>query len=130
MEFEKQTATNLPMALPPSSPSSPPGVDGPNIVAHSKEFSENICHNPYQTTEDMHVLRETHKYIFFGPSRKDLKNTYFQAVYLFEKKLRIQAGQKVILTHNSKEEYGVALVGKKLLQSLLYILHRKTLKSD
>jgi hypothetical protein len=71
-----------------------------------------MCANPYQTPEDMHVLRETHKYIFFGPSKKDLKNTYFQAVYLFEKKLRIQAGQRVVLTHNSKEEYGVALVGQ------------------
>lgn len=61
--------------------------------------------------EDLHVLRETHKYIFFGPMRKDLKNTYFGGVYLFEKKLRIHAGQKVILSH-SKEVYGVALVGQ------------------
>jgi len=59
----------------------------------------------------MFVMRETHKYIFYGPSRKDIKNTYFEAVYLFEKKLRIQAGQKVILGHN-KEVYGVALVGQ------------------
>jgi len=76
------------------------------------KYNDFICANPYQTTEDMHVLRETHKYIFFGPSKKDLKNTYFEAVYLFEKKLRIQAGQKVVLAHNSKEEYGVALVGQ------------------
>ena len=62
--------------------------------------------------EDLHVLRETHKYIFFGPMRKDLKNTYFGAVHLFEKKLRIQAGQKVVLAHGSKEVYGVALVGQ------------------
>jgi len=62
--------------------------------------------------EDLHVLRETHKYIFFGPMRKDLKNTYFGAVYLFEKKLRFQAGQKVVLAHNSKDVYGVALVGQ------------------
>jgi hypothetical protein len=67
--------------------------------------------------EDLHVLRETHKYIFFGPMRKDLKNTYFGAVYLFEKKLRFQAGQKVVLAHNSKDIYGVALVGT---QSFLY----------
>jgi len=63
------------------------------------------------SSQEMFVLRETHKYIFFGPSRKDVKNTYFEAVYLFEKKLRIQAGQKVILSH-SKETYGVALVGQ------------------
>jgi len=62
-------------------------------------------------SQDMFVLRETHKYIFFGPSRKDVKNTYFEAVYLFEKKLRIQAGQKVVLSHG-KEVYGVALVGQ------------------
>jgi len=61
--------------------------------------------------EDLHALRETHKYIFFGPMRKDLKNTYFGAVYLFEKKLRFQAGQKVVLG-NSKDVYGVALVGQ------------------
>jgi len=62
--------------------------------------------------DDLHVLRETHKYIFYGPMLKDLKNTYFGAVYLFEKKLRIQAGQKVTLAHGSKETYGVALVGQ------------------
>jgi hypothetical protein len=62
--------------------------------------------------EDLYVMRETHKYIFYGPMRKDLKNTFFGAVYLFEKKLRIQAGQKVILEHNPREQYGVALVGQ------------------
>jgi len=61
--------------------------------------------------QEMFAMRETHKYIFFGPARKDVKNTYFEAVYLFEKKLRIQAGQKVVLAH-SKETYGVALVGQ------------------
>jgi hypothetical protein len=64
------------------------------------------------SSQEMFVLRETHKYIFFGPSRKDVKNTYFEAVYLYEKKLKIQAGQKVLLVNHGKEPYGVALVGK------------------
>jgi len=73
----------------------------------SSELKQADCLN----SQDMFVMRETHKYIFYGPSRKDVKNTYFEAVYLFEKKLRIQAGQKVVLGHN-KEVYGVALVGQ------------------
>jgi len=64
------------------------------------------------SSQEMFVLRETHKYIFFGPSRKDVKNTYFEAVYLYEKKLKIQAGQKVLLVNHGKEPYGVALVGQ------------------
>jgi len=77
--------------------------DGDYVQAMSKPLNG--------LSQDMFVLRETHKYIFFGPSRKDVKNTYFEAVYLFEKKLRIQAGQKVVLSHG-KEVYGVALVGQ------------------
>jgi len=64
------------------------------------------------SSQEMFVLRETHKYIFFGPSKKDIKNTYFEAVYLYEKKLKIQAGQKVLLVNHGKEPYGVALVGQ------------------
>jgi hypothetical protein len=80
---------------------------------HASSSTENSLANVEDVQpEDLHVLRETHKYIFFGPMHKDLKNTYFGAVYLYEKKLRFQAGQKVVLAHNSKDVYGIALVGQ------------------
>jgi hypothetical protein len=62
--------------------------------------------------QEIHVMRETHNYLFFGPVRKDEKNTaYFSALYLFKKKMHLQPGQKVTL-YDHDGEFGLALVGQ------------------
>jgi len=62
--------------------------------------------------QEIYVIRETHNYLFFGPVRKDEKNTaFFAALYLFKKKMHLQPGQKVSL-YDHEGEFGVALVGQ------------------